>query len=312
MKPARRAISGVLLLDKPEGLSSNSAVGWSKRLFNAAKAGHTGTLDPFATGLLPICFGEAAKFARFHLDADKGYLATLKLGERSSTGDTEGDIVERRQVETDEAAIDRALERFRGPQTQVPPMYSAIKKDGVPLYQLARKGIELDREPRAITVHRLQRTDWRSPFLVLDTTVSKGTYVRTLAEDIGNALGCGAHLVALRRTSTADFPVENAIGFEALEAMTLAERDARLLPCDALAMALPSLQLAKDTAWALANGQQVSVPGEFPNGGLLRIYDEARRFLGVASATANGTGVNLVPERMMGGADVLGAKPVKA
>ena len=192
MKAPRRAISGVLLLDKHAGLSSNTAVGWAKRLFNADKAGHTGTLDPFATGLLPICFGEAAKFARFMLDAEKGYRATLKLGQKSSTGDTEGEIIETRAVNVDIDKVNAVLAKFIGAQTQIPPMHSALKQGGVPLYKLARQGLEVDRPPRDINVIALNAVSLARDELVIDTLVSKGTYIRVLAEDIGEALGCGA------------------------------------------------------------------------------------------------------------------------
>ena len=194
MKIIRRTVSGVLLLDKHAGLSSNTAVGWSKRLFNAEKAGHTGTLDPFATGLLPICFGEAAKFARFMLDAEKSYRATLKLGQKSSTGDTEGEIIETRTVTVDMQKVNAILAKFIGPQTQIPPMHSALKQGGVPLYKLARQGLEVERPARDIKVISLNAVSLNGDELVIDTAVSKGTYIRVLAEDIGEALGCGAYL----------------------------------------------------------------------------------------------------------------------
>src|SRR5262245_61143504 len=197
---ARRPVHGVLLLDKPLGLSSNDALQKAKRLFNAEKAGHTGTLDPLASGLLPLCFGAATKFAQACLDADKRYRATLALGERTASGDRETPVLERREVAVDRAAIDTALQRFTGTIEQIPPMHSALKKDGKALYAYARAGVELEREPRRVTIHRIDVVSWRGGELVLDVACSKGTYVRTLADDIGQALGCGAHLSALQRT----------------------------------------------------------------------------------------------------------------
>ena len=288
MKAPRRAISGVLLLDKHAELSSNTAVGWSKRLFDAEKAGHTGTLDPFATGLLPICFGEAAKFARFMLDAEKAYRATLKLGQKSSTGDTEGEIVETRAVAVDRDKVDAILTKFLGAQTQIPPMHSALKRDGVPLYKLARQGLVVERAARDITVQKLLAVSLEGDELVIDTLVSKGTYIRVLAEDIGEALGCGAHLTALRRTLTGGFSLEQAVTLETLDGMTLSQRDATLLPADSLAMALPDIQLDTIAAKALQNGQTPRVPGvsrqliELVN---YRAYDNEGKFLGVATAS---------------------------
>ncbi|MGB6056284.1 MAG: tRNA pseudouridine(55) synthase TruB, partial [Burkholderiaceae bacterium] len=193
-KRIRLPIDGVLLLDKAAGGSSNDALVKAKRLLNAKKAGHTGTLDPFATGLLPLCFGEATKFAQDLLDADKTYEAVVHLGVRTATGDTEGEVLERCAVDVDATAIEQALQRFRGPIEQVPPMHSALKRDGKPLYEYARAGITLERAARAVTIHRLECLDYQAPFLRLRVTCSKGTYIRVLGEDIGAALGCGAHL----------------------------------------------------------------------------------------------------------------------
>ena len=285
MKTPRRAVNGVLLLDKHAGLSSNTAVGWSKRLFNAEKAGHTGTLDPFATGLLPVCFGEAAKFARFMLDASKGYRATLKLGQKSTTGDTEGVIVERRDVNVDLAAIKLVLASFLGSQTQVPPMHSALKQDGVPLYKLARQGLEVERQPRAVHVYRLEAVSFQNDELIVDTLVSKGTYVRVLAEDIGEALDCGAYLTALRRTLTGGYQIEQASTFEMLDGMSLDARDALLLPADSLALALPCVTLNIDQAKALQNGQRPPIEAPMTVGVNYRAYSESGRFIGVATAS---------------------------
>lgn len=299
-KIPRRAVSGVLLLDKHAGLSSNTAVGWSKRLFNAEKAGHTGTLDPFATGLLPICFGEAAKFARFMLDAPKGYRATLKLGLKSSTGDTEGEIIQRREVNADIAAVTTVLASFLGEQTQIPPMHSALKRDGVPLYKLARQGLEIERQPRRVHVYRIEMVSLQADELIIDTLVSKGTYIRVLAEDIGEALGCGAYLTALRRTITGGFAVEQAVSLEMLDGMTLEQRDARLLPSDSLAMALPKLTLSGNAAKALQNGQTPQVSNVLVDGIEYRIYEESGTFLGIAMASlSHAAGATLTAVRLM-------------
>jgi tRNA pseudouridine55 synthase len=307
LKTSRRAISGVLLLDKHAGLSSNTAVGWSKRLFNAGKAGHTGTLDPFATGLLPICFGEAAKFARFMLDAEKGYRATLKLGQKSSTGDTEGEIIQRREVNVDIAAVRSILASFEGVQTQIPPMHSALKRDGVPLYKLARQGLEVEREPRHVQVYRIAAVSLQGDELIIDTLVSKGTYIRVLAEDIGEALGCGAYLTALRRTLTGGFSVEQAISLETLEGMTTEQRDTVLLTADSLAMALPAVSLNLDEARALQNGQTPRVSQPLEEGAHYRAYAESGAFLGVATASSgDGAGATLTVMRMMAPGEVVG------
>ena len=286
MKGARRALTGVLLLDKHVGLSSNTAVGWSKRLFNAEKAGHTGTLDPFATGLLPICFGEAAKFARFMLDAEKAYQATLRLGQTSSTGDTEGEITDTGVVDVDLAKVSAALAKFIGPQTQIPPMHSALKQGGVPLYKLARQGIEVDRPPRDIVIASLNAVALNGDALIIDTVVSKGTYIRVLAEDIGEALGCGAYLTGLRRTMTGGFAVARAVTLEALESMSMEAREAALLPADSLAMALRAIRLDARFARELQDGKNPRIEAMLTDGEILRAYDHAGRFLGVATASA--------------------------
>ncbi|MBL8525306.1 MAG: tRNA pseudouridine(55) synthase TruB [Betaproteobacteria bacterium] len=299
MKKQRRAVSGVLLLDKPANLSSNSAVGWAKRLFNAAKAGHTGTLDPFATGLLPICLGEATKFSRFMLDAEKGYRATLRLGERSSTGDTEGEILERRPVTVSGQEVIDVLRRFVGNGSQIPPMHSALKRDGVPLYKLARQGIEVERTPRNITVHSLSAVSLNGVDLVIDTLVSKGTYVRVLAQDIGEALGCGAHLTALQRTTTGGFSIDRATTFETLDQLSLGERDANLLPPDALALALPAVHLDSVAAAAVCEGRNPPLKADFADQTEVRIYRESD-FLGIARASKlSGGGCKLTAVRLM-------------
>ncbi|MBN8495105.1 MAG: tRNA pseudouridine(55) synthase TruB, partial [Burkholderiales bacterium] len=215
----RRPVHGVLLLDKPLGLSSNDALQQAKRLYRAEKAGHTGTLDPLATGLLPLCFGAATKFAQVSLDADKRYVATLRLGVTTRGGDAEGEVLERRPVQVDRAAIDAACARFTGRIEQVPPMQSALKHEGRALYDYARAGVEVERAPRSVTVQRIDVLDWQGDVLVLDVQCSKGTYVRTLAEDIGQALGCGATLAALRRTASGPLDLRDAATLEALAAL---------------------------------------------------------------------------------------------
>jgi tRNA pseudouridine55 synthase len=300
MDNQRRALTGVLLLDKPAGLSSTSALGRAKWLFQAEKAGHTGTLDPFATGLLPICFGEAAKFARFMLDADKGYRATLRLGERTPTGDTESEPCERRMVKVNPEMLRSTLARFLGPQTQIPPMHSALKQGGVPLYKLARKGIEVTREARAIVVSRIEFIALQEHSLVIDTVVSKGTYVRVLAEDIGEALGCGAHLTALRRTSTGGFDLADAISLEQLAELDPVSRDRVLRPPDSLCPELPDIQLDAVSSKAFGHGQVIS--GRTENPAEYRIYAADHRFLGIgAIAAVNGGMGTLTALRLMSG-----------
>ncbi len=256
-RPPRRKVDGVLLLDKPLGISSNAALQQARRLFNAAKAGHTGTLDPLATGLLPLCFGEATKFAGELLHADKAYCATVQLGVVTDTADAEGRVLETRPVTVDVAQVLAVLPRFMGPQQQVPPMYSALKRDGTPLYELARQGIEVERPPRAVTIHSLEMSVWSGDRFDLAVTCSKGTYVRTLAADIGQALGCGAHLAALRRTRVGTLDVRDAISLECIENTHAAGRDDLLLPADALLASLPTVLLTEQDVAHLLLGQSI-------------------------------------------------------
>jgi len=250
-------ISGVLLLDKPEGFSSNAALGKAKWLIGERKAGHTGTLDPFATGLLPLCFGEATKFSADLLDADKAYVATARLGQRSSTGDTEGQIIEERAVDVTREQVDAVLTRFRGEIQQIPPMYSALKRDGKPLYELARQGIEVEREARRVRIIELTLLEFSPPVLRFSVACSKGTYVRVLAEDIGAALGCGAHLTALRRVAVGPLRIDDALTLTALEALTKDSRRALLSPLDALLASLPRLELDDVEAARFLHGQRL-------------------------------------------------------
>lgn len=299
----KREITGVLLLDKPAGISSNAALGRVKRLFEAAKAGHTGTLDPFATGLLPIALGEATKFSRFLLDARKGYRARLKLGVTTTTGDPEGAVVAQTRVCTTETQINAVLARFCGAQCQIPPMYSALKRDGVPLYKLARRGIEVERTPRDITIYELALHEWDGvDRLVIDVLCSKGTYIRVLAEDIGGALACGAHLDALRRTAAGGFAVDAAVTLDELEALDLAGREALLLPAERLAADLPVVTLSLSLAGDIVHGRQVIWPGEDMDQGEYRVYRQDSVFLGVCRLECGrrpGEGKRLVPLRLM-------------
>jgi tRNA pseudouridine55 synthase len=290
----RRAVHGVLLLDKPVGMSSNHALQRAKRLLRAEKAGHTGTLDPLASGLLPLCFGAATKFAQACLDADKRYHATLALGERTPSGDRETPVVERRDVVVDRAAIDAACRRFIGAIDQVPPMHSALKKDGKALYDYARAGIELERAPRRVTIHRIDVVSWRGNELVLDVACSKGTYIRTLADDIGQALGCGAHLAALRRTGAGRLHVQDAVTPEALEQMTEAGRDALLKPTDCLLTDWPVVRLAADDAGRFLTGLRRRIDGA--DAAAVRVYgSEPLAFLGSAHITAG----ELIADRLL-------------
>ena len=298
IKRMRDLVDGVLLLDKPVGLSSNDALIRAKRVLNAKKAGHTGTLDPFATGLLPLCFGEATKFSQDLLEADKTYEATVHLGIMTNTGDTEGEAIETLPVEVTEAQIEAALARFRGPILQVPPMYSALKRDGKAYYEYAREGITLEREARPVTIHALEFMSYDAPFLKMRVTCSKGTYVRVLGEDIGAALGCGAHLNALRRTQVGPLTLDGMITMEALQAH--AAPLSLLAPVDALLSSFPMVELTPELAVRFLQGQRlalgkeaaVAVPAEL---GRVRVYSEGK-LLGTAQLQEYAI---LAPERLI-------------
>ena len=251
----------MLLLDKPTGLSSNAALQRAKRCFDAEKAGHTGTLDPLASGLLPLCFGEATKFAQFLLDATKRYTATVRFGATTTTADAEGDIVDTSPVALTEADVEAALPAFTGHLRQIPHAYSALKFEGRNLYEYARAGITVERQPRDIEILELRLRAWNSPDAVVDVTCSKGTYIRVLAEDIGRALGCGAHLAALRRTATGGFGIAAAVTLAQLEGMDEASRNATLLPMANLVRELPPLRLAAGDAARFRQGGAVSATG---------------------------------------------------
>ena len=260
-KKVRVPVHGVLLLDKVAGHSSNDVLIKAKRLLNAQKAGHTGTLDPFATGLLPLCFGEATKFSQDLLEADKTYEATIHLGIVTNTGDTEGEVVSRAEVAATPEQIDAVLACFRGAQEQIPPMHSALKRDGKPLYEYARAGITLEREARHITIHELVLLDYAAPFLRVRVKCSKGTYIRVLGEDIGAALGCGAHLNALRRIQVGELTLDSAWSLEALAAIAEDQRASMLAPVDALLMSFPQVALPAELA-ARFHGQRLSLGKE--------------------------------------------------
>jgi tRNA pseudouridine55 synthase len=296
-KKPRDLVDGVLLLDKPVGLSSNDALIRAKRVLNAKKAGHTGTLDPFATGLLPLCFGEATKFSQDLLEADKTYEATVHLGIMTNTGDTEGETIETREVDVTLEQIEAALARFRGPILQVPPMYSALKRDGKALYEYAREGITLEREARPVTIHGLELIGYEAPMLKIRVTCSKGTYVRVLGEDIGAALGCGAHLNALRRIQVGALTADAMITLEDLQAH--AAPLSLLAPVDALLSSFPAVELTPELAKRFLNGQRlalgkeaVMVPQEL---GRVRVYHEGK-LLGTANLQEYAI---LAPERLI-------------
>lgn len=302
---------GVLLLDKPLGLSSNQALQKAKWLLRADKAGHTGTLDPLATGVLPLCFGAATKFSQIQLDADKTYEAVLLLGQKTSTADAEGDVIEARPVPGITPALLQDLTvRFTGPLAQVPPMYSALKKDGKALYEYARKGQEVEREARHITIFKLDMAvvhDERAPAAIkITVSCSKGTYIRTLGEDIGEAIGCGAHLGSLRRLETGGFTAQQCVSLPALEAMTEPEREACLLPPQTLVSAYPSVTLDADNAGRFLSGlRRRGQPGQWgADAPLVQVYGpaadagrggDAPAFLGSAHITAG----ELIPQRLL-------------
>ena len=304
-KIQRRPVHGVLLLDKPLGLSSNQALQKAKWLLRAEKAGHTGTLDPLATGVLPLCFGAATKFSQLQLEADKTYEAVLLLGQKTTTADAEGEVIETRPVpEITPELLESITGRFTGPLAQVPPMYSALKKDGKALYEYARKGIEVEREARHITIFKLNMAlvhDLRAQAAIkIIVSCSKGTYIRTLGEDIGEAIGCGAHLGSLRRIETGGFVAAQCVTLAALEAMTEAERDACLLPPQSLVAAYPSVTLDTDNAGRFLSGLRRR--GRWgADASLVQVYgSEPPAFLGSAHITAD----ELIPQRLLSPVEV--------
>jgi len=295
-----RDINGILLFDKPIGMSSNAVLQRVKRIFNARKAGHTGSLDPLATGLLPICLGEATKMSGFLLDADKRYQTTIKLGVKTTTADAEGEAILTREVGNySDEELELVLSEFLGDIEQIPPMYSALKKDGQPLYKLARQGIEVERKIRHITIHSIELLSAEGDQLTLDVHCSKGTYIRTLAEDIGERLGCGAHVTVLRRLDVGPFSGDKMItpvqleniaeegGFDALDQL--------LLPMETALVNWPEVRLSQDVAYFLKRGQAVQVP-QAPREGLVKLFAEENVFLGVGYIMDDG---RVAPRRLL-------------
>ena len=295
-----RDVHGVFLLDKPQGVSSNDIMQKVKRLFKANKAGHTGALDPLATGMLPICLGEATKFSQFLLDSDKRYVVTAKLGERTDTSDAEGQVVQSREVNVAEVDILAALPAFRGEILQVPTMFSALKHNGKPLYEYARAGVIVEREARPITIFELKFIGYQAPFLTLEVHCSKGTYIRTLVDDLGEALGCGAHVTMLRRLAVADYPIEEMMPIEDLallaDSFPNSELDRLLLPMDTAVASLPQLNLTAEQTKAVGFGQRVKFENPQALSGLVRLFSENGQFLGIAEITVG----NIIrPNRMV-------------
>lgn len=295
-----RDVHGVFLLDKPQGVSSNDIMQKVKRLFRANKAGHTGALDPLATGMLPICLGEATKFSQFLLDSDKRYFVTAKLGERTDTSDAEGQVVETHEVNVLEADILAALPQFRGDILQVPTMFSALKHNGKPLYEYARQGITVEREARPITIFELKFVEYQAPYLSLEVHCSKGTYIRTLVDDLGEVLGCGAHVSVLHRLAVADYPVKEMMPIEELqllaESFPQQELDRLLLPMDTAVASLAALNLTESQTKAVKFGQRVKFENSEQIYGLVRLFSNTQQFLGVAEITSDNV---IRPNRMI-------------
>ncbi len=294
-KRIKKNVNGVLLLDKPLVFSSNQALQKVKWLYQAAKAGHTGTLDPLATGLLPICLGEATKFAQYVTDADKTYFATIKLGATTTTGDAEGEVLTVAPVNVTPTQFSAACQQFIGEISQLPPMYSALKHAGKPLYEYAREGVDIARQPRLISIKNIVVDNFDTDVATITVTCSKGTYIRTLAEDIGAKLGCGAHLIGLRRIETAGYLLKQAVTIEQLEAMTIEARTALLLPVDSAIESLPVVTLNADAAFFIMQGQAVWQSGKTPHGDL-RLYDENNHFLGLGYLQDDG---KIAPKRLV-------------
>jgi tRNA pseudouridine55 synthase len=301
-----RDVHGILLLAKPSGITSNDALQQVKRIYNAAKAGHTGALDPLATGMLPICLGEATKFSQFLLDADKRYQVTAKLGERTNTSDSDGTIISTRPLAFTESQLQQALARFRGDSLQVPSMFSALKHQGKPLYEYAREGIEIEREARPITVYELNVLEFSGDKLVLDIHCSKGTYIRTIIDDLGELLGCGAHVTQLHRSQVARYPAEHMLTIEQLQAIfdrckaegrpPREELDPLLLPMDTAVDSLPEVNMSAVVASYVNQGQAVQVP-QAPASGFVRMtVGDEREFIGVGEIDTDG---KVAPRRLV-------------
>jgi tRNA pseudouridine55 synthase len=299
VKRIRRPIDGILLLDKPQGMSSNQALQRVKYLYQAEKAGHTGSLDPLATGLLPICLGEATKYSQHLLDANKVYRTRMRLGQKTTTADAEGDITQECAVPFfDDATIEKVLAQFRGTIQQIPSMYSALKKDGKPLYELARQGIEIAREPRTIQIYRLELLRVEPLYWELEVACSKGTYIRNLVEDIGDALGCGAHVSELRRIASGCFTLDEQLSLPYLQDLAeqgMAPLDALLLPAWAAIADKPKVTVTDNTAYYLLHGNPVHV-NHLPKNEDVLIFDEQQRFLGLGCMNDDGL---LAPKRLL-------------
>ena len=293
-KSLKREIDGVFLLNKPLGFSSNQALKKIQWLFNAKKAGHTGTLDPMASGLLPICIGEATKFSHRLLEANKTYIAIIQLGVTTTTGDQEGEVVNQKDVVLKPNQLEETLQKFTGDITQTPPMFSALKFEGKPLYEYARQGIEIERKSRQVTIYDITLNKIEESIVILEVSCSKGTYIRTLAEDIGHALGCGAYLKGLERTQTGNFQLSDAFTIEAIEAMSMASREETLLPVDALLEGLSSIKLTLTETEAIKKGQAIDFNGK--NDNELRLYGASGQFLGVGQPDLQG---RLFPKRLI-------------
>lgn len=299
VKRKRRSISGILILDKPAGVSSNGALQKVRWLLNSDKGGHTGSLDPLATGVLPLCFGEATKFSRYLLDADKAYEAEVRLGQTTNTGDAEGEVLETRPVNISLEQAEAVLPQFRGDIMQVPPMYSALKQDGQPLYKLARAGEVVERKARSIHIAALELLSLEGDLLRLRVSCSKGTYIRTLAEDIGRELGCGAHIAGLRRIVAGPFDLSRAVTLDELIALHDEQGsealDRYLLPCDAGLLDWPQVTLTEHTTYYWQNGQPVRAP-DAPVSGMVRVYSHQQEFIGVAEIDEDGL---VAPRRLI-------------
>jgi tRNA pseudouridine55 synthase len=295
LKRLKRPVSGVLLLDKPAGPSSNQVLQQAKRLYSAAKAGHTGSLDPIATGLLPVCFGEATKFSHYLLESDETYIASIRLGITTTTADSEGKVVHRSKVSVLPGRVEQVLAGFCGKVSQMPPMYSALKYQGKAFYEYARAGIEIERTCRDVTVYSIELNEFADEILEITVACSKGTYIRTLSEDIGAALGCGGHLVGLRRVASGNFAISSAYSLERLEQMSLEQRDACLLPVDCLMTSLASIKFDEECVCRLRKGQPVQNP-ESVSEGMLRLYGPNGWFFGVGEVMEGGW---IAPRRLL-------------
>ena len=299
VKRIRRDVSGIILLDKPLGFTSNAALQKVRWLLNAEKAGHTGSLDPLATGVLPLCFGEATKFSQYLLDADKGYETLMQLGQTTTTGDAEGEVLLQREVSCNRADIEAVLPAFRGPISQIPPMYSALKRDGQPLYKLARAGVVVEREARSVTINRLELLEFEQGQARLSVSCTKGTYIRTLVEDIGEQLGCGAYVAQLRRTQAGPFALAQTVTLEELERVHAEGGheavDQFLLPSDSGLLHWPIVQFSEHSSFYWLNGQPVRAP-EAPQFGMVRVQDHNGRFIGIGEVSEDG---RIAPRRLI-------------